>query len=77
MSAHVIHTYEELKALDPEAMLISYDEEWVPCIPMLAGEWLGDWHVDPTGIFPLAVIATGDQVREARETLKAVLRQEQ
>ncbi|MCK2200496.1 hypothetical protein [Corynebacterium callunae] len=66
----VIRTVGELEALDPEAMLISYDEEWMPCIPMRAGEWLGDWHVDPDGIFPLAVIATGEQIRAAQKALK-------
>lgn len=67
---HIIRTIEELEALDPDTMLISKDELWEPCIPMHAGEWLGDWHVDPDGIFPLAVIATGEQVRQARQALE-------
>lgn len=66
----IIRTVGELEALDPEAMLISKDELWEPCIPMRAGEWLGDWHVDPDGIFPLAVIATGEQVRAAQQALE-------
>lgn len=66
----IVRTVEELKALDPEAMLISKDDEWEPCIPMHAAEWLGDWHIDPDGIFPLAVIATGEQVRAARKALE-------
>ncbi|WNO28361.1 hypothetical protein SEA_PSONYX_52 [Corynebacterium phage PSonyx] len=70
MTPHIIRTVGELEALDPEAMLISKDELWEPCIPMHAGEWLGDWHVDPDGIFPLAVIATGEQVRQARQALE-------
>lgn len=66
----IIRTVEELEALDPEAMLISYDDKWEPCIPMRAGEWLGDWHVDPDGIFPLGVIATGEHVRAVQQALK-------
>ena len=62
---------EELEALDPETLLIRSAQDWAdPQIPMLATEWASDWDIEPDGIFPLATIATGEQVRAARKALE-------
>lgn len=69
--ARIIRTVEELKALDPDTMLIRSAQDWAdPQIPMLATEWASDWEIDPDRIFPLAIIAPGEQVRAARRALE-------
>ena len=67
----IIRTVEELEALDPDTLLIRSAQDWAdPQIPMLATEWASDWEIEPDGIFPLATIATADQVRAARKALE-------
>ena len=67
----IIRTVEELEAEDPDTMLIRSAQDWAdPQIPMLATEWASDWEIEPDGIFPLAIIAPGEQVRAARKALE-------
>ena len=65
----IIRSVEELKALDPDTQLMTTDLHWESAI-MPQRDWLDDWEIDPHGIFPLAVIAPGPQVRAARQALK-------
>ena len=65
----IIRTREELAALDPDTVLIDVDDPWCE-VRMSAGEWMEDYAIDADGIFPLAVIATGEQARAARQGLE-------
>lgn len=70
MTPQIIRTVEELEALDPDTQLTRW---WVghrDPIVMTWSDWMGDWGIDGDGIFPLAVIASGDQVRRARKALE-------
>lgn len=64
----IIRTREELAALDPDTVLIDVDDPWCE-VRMNAHEWMEDYDIDTKGIFPLAIISTGDQVRAARQAL--------
>ena len=67
----IIRTVEELEALDPDTLLIRSAQDWAdPQIPMLATEWASDWEIEPDRIFPLAIIAPGEQVRAAHKALE-------
>lgn len=61
----VITTLEELEELDLDTLLINDEgmvrDQW---------SWFGDFTMGIEGIFPLAIIATGDQVRDAREAME-------
>lgn len=70
MNHHVIHTYEELEALDPHTAIVL----GTGLVTVAAGV---TGHFNVQALLPAVVLTTGNQVREARETLKAVLRQEQ
>ncbi|MCK2199178.1 hypothetical protein [Corynebacterium callunae] len=60
----IIRTVGELEALDPNTVLGVWHEELeMGCIFLEAREWILE-DVIP----PLAVIATGEQVRQARQT---------
>lgn len=65
----IIRTREELAALDPDTVLFDVDDPWRE-VRMSASEWMEDYAIDAEGIFPLAVIATGEHVRAARQALK-------
>ena len=65
----IIRTRDELAVLDPDTVLFDVDDPWRE-VRMSASEWMEDYAIDAEGIFPLAVIATGEQVRAAREALK-------
>lgn len=60
----IIRTYDELKSLDPDCILAGIEEVYMP-----AHDWVNDYHIDPNGIFPLALIAEGEHVRAARQAL--------
>lgn len=64
---HIIHTIEDLEALDPDTVLgVWHPELEMGCIFLTADEWLSE-------SFPsvaLAVIATAEQVRAARNALE-------
>lgn len=62
----IIRTVGELEALDPDTVLGVWHEELeMGCIFLEAREWILE-DVIP----PLAVIATGEQVRQAQQALK-------
>ena len=67
----VIRTAEELATLDPDTVLINIDTPQCE-LRMNAHEWMEDYAIDAEGVFPLAVIATGDEVRAARQSLEEV-----
>ena len=60
---------EEDAALDPDTVLLDVDDPWRE-VRMSASEWMEDYAIDAEGIFPLAVIATGEHVRAARQALE-------
>ena len=64
----IIRTPEELEALDPDTALIAPD-----CWMRLAGFMQGNPPLISTYL-PAAVIATGDQVRAAREAMEEAAR---
>lgn len=66
----IIRTRDELANLDPDTMLLDVDDPRYE-VHMSASEWMEDYTIDAEGIFPLAVIATGEQVRAARQALEA------
>lgn len=62
----IIRTRDELAALDPDTVLgVWHPDLDMGCILMPAREW-----ADNPSVTPLAVIATGDHVRAARQALK-------
>lgn len=62
----IIRTLEELATLDPDTVLgVWHPDLDMGCILMPAREW-----ADDPSVTPLAVIATGDHVRAARQALK-------
>lgn len=71
MNPQIIRTREDLAALDPDTVLINIDTPQCE-LRMNAREWMDDCAIDAEGIFPLAVITTGDQARAARQALKEV-----
>lgn len=67
----IIRTAEDLEALDPETMLIHYESVSAPYpVVMAQPDWESDYEICPDGLLPLAVIATGEQVRAARKALE-------
>lgn len=60
----IIRTYDDLAALDPDSILTNIEEVY-----MTANDWVYDCHIDPHGVFPLALIAEGEHVRTARQAL--------
>lgn len=64
----IIRTYEELKNLDPDSILASIEEIYMP-----AHDWVNDYHIEPHEVFPVALIADGEQVRAARHALSEAL----
>lgn len=66
----IIRTVEELEDLGEDAWLMSFTDENFDDVAMIQGGWLHDYGLDYGDIFPLVVLATGDQVRAAREAMK-------
>lgn len=65
MTPQIIRTVGELEALDPDTYLIDTDDAG-----LTQSIWVGYWSAFDEHIFPLAVIATGEQVRAARKALE-------
>lgn len=66
MKPRIIRTREELADLDPDTVLgVWHPDLDMGCILMPVREWAAD-----PSVTPLAVIATGEQVRAARQALK-------
>lgn len=63
---HIIRTVEELKALDPDTAVISAENGASYYVKNLT-----ERHTKTFIYVPAVVIATGAQVREAREALEA------
>lgn len=61
----IIRTVGELEALDPDTYLVDTDDAG-----LTQSIWVGYWEEFDQHIFPLAVIATGEQVRQARQALE-------
>lgn len=61
----IIRTVEELEELDLDTLLIN-DEALVKN----QWDWFADYTMGNGGIFPLAIIATGEQVRAVREAME-------
>ena len=70
MTHQIIRTPEELEALDPDTHLGHWHEGSLDPVVMVHSDWINDYEIDGGGIFPLAVIATGEQVRAARKALE-------
>ena len=63
----IIRTVDDLHTLDPDTVLgVWHPDLHMGCIFMPAREW-----ADEPSVPPLAVIATGDHVRAARQALEA------
>ena len=65
----IIRARDELAVLDPDTVLVDVDDPLYE-VRMSASEWMEDYAIDGEGIFPLAVLATGEYVRAARQALK-------
>lgn len=61
----IIRTVGELEALDPDTYLIDRSN-----YGLTKSDWVSYYESFDQPIFPLAVIATGEQVREAQQALK-------
>lgn len=66
----IIRTREDLAVLDGDTVLVDVADPWHE-VRMSASEWMEDYAIDGEGILPLAVLATGEQVRAARQALEA------
>lgn len=71
MTPQIIRTVEELEALDPDTLLRGRYEgnDWHQHVYDLQYHD-GTWRPDVECAFPAVVIATGEQVRAARQALK-------
>lgn len=66
-----IRTREELAALDPDALLYGRYEGYDSHLNVADLQYLsGTWRPEVERALPAVVIATGDQVRAARQALK-------
>lgn len=70
MTPHIIRTREELAALDPDTMLVSTVETQSAFTAEEPQDMAARGRKIGIGWLPAAVIATGDQVRTARQTLE-------
>lgn len=61
----IIRTVGELEALDPDTYLMGSANEG-----LTRTDWVSYREAFADHIFPLAVIATGEQIRAARKTLE-------
>lgn len=72
MTPQIIRTREELAALDPDTLVTDWipaHDEWPGC-QVLAFSATAAHRLDLTWNGPTIIIATGDQVRAARQALK-------
>ena len=72
MTPQIIRTLAELEALDPDT-LVAIPEYFGDCDrPRLAG-WVRTFYPlgEDSPVFPAVVVATGDQVRAARQAQEA------
>lgn len=67
MTHHIIHTPEELEALDPDTVVLSHEAELDSTGHVTALLKRGYTHPDYQ--LPAVVVVTGDQVRAARKAL--------
>ena len=70
---HIIRTREELADLDPDTLLLpayQFTNGWESCNQKFAFRASAAYRLDLTFHGPAVVIATGDQVRAARQALK-------
>lgn len=66
MTPQIIRTVDELDVLDPDTVLgVWHPELEMGCIFLEAREWVMEERIPP-----LAIIATGEHVRAAREALE-------
>lgn len=63
--SNIIRTVEELEALDPDTFLLDSDDAG-----LTQDDWMSFFRDYDNHIFPLVVIATGDQIRQARRLLE-------
>lgn len=72
MAPQIVRTIEELAALDPETIMQRYDNvsgRW-PRVESAADLLYAASHWSWSHCFPAVVVATGEQVRAAREALR-------
>lgn len=65
---HIIETIDQLEDLDIDTLLMAIDD--IDTVIMNQWDWFNDYQIDSQGIFPLGIIATGDQVRTLRQALE-------
>ena len=63
----IIRTREELVDLDPDTLLAERRDAWGDTV-LTADDWMNEWRDDADG--NIVVIATGNQVRAARQALE-------
>lgn len=68
----IIRTVGELEKLDPDTVLMQHEKGFYAHYIDPQRAWLDACEIDTDHIFPLAVIATGEQVRQARQALEVV-----
>lgn len=65
---HIIENIDQLEDLDMDTLLMATDVS--DTVIMSQWDWLNDYQIDSQGIFPLGIIATGEQVRTLRQALE-------
>ena len=73
MNHQIVRTREELAALDPDTLLLpsyQFTNGWESCNQKCVFRAAAAHRLDLTFHGPAVVIATGDQVRAARQSLK-------
>lgn len=71
MKPRIVRTRDELVALDPDALLYGRYEGYDSHLNVADLQYLnGSWRPEVERALPAVVIATGEQVRAARQALK-------
>lgn len=65
---HIIENIDQLEDLDMDTLLMNTDGS--DTVIMNQWDWFNDYQIDSQGIFPLGIIATGEQVRTLRQALE-------
>ena len=65
---HIIENIDQLEDLDMDTLLMATNDS--DTVIMSQWDWFNDYQIDSQGIFPLGIIATGDQVRTLRQALE-------
>ena len=70
---HIIRTREELAALDPDT-LVAIPKYYGDCDRPRPAGWVRTFYPlgESSPVFPAVVVATGDQVRAARQAMEEV-----